>query len=221
MSPTRCVRSPRRSISVYLRAGLLLLLAATACGMQGGGCDPVIIDVPPVIVESDHILGSPDAALTVVEFYGLYCPACAAFERNEFNTLRQAYIETGLVRWVFRHYINMGSSDFLLAAEATECAADQGRYFEFRHLVMANQSAHGEAAMQAHASTLGLDRPVFDACLASDAKRSRVQQDVDSAIALGIPSTPTFVVGAERVRGYRTAAQLSEIIERHLTGEAP
>jgi len=204
-----------------VRGGLLCLGAAAIAGMQGGGCNPIIIDLPPVIVESDHILGSPDAPLTVVEFYGLYCPACAAFERNEFATLRQNYIDAGLVRWVFRHYINMGSGDSLLAATATECAADQGQYVEFRHLVMTNQSARGQAAMQAHATTLGLDRTVFDACLAGDAKQDRVQQDVDSAIALGITSTPTFVVGSERVRGYRTAAQLSEIIERHLTGEAP
>ncbi len=221
MSSTPRARSRRCCFTTLARGGLFLVLLASASGMQGGGCSPIIIDVPPVIVESDHILGSLDAPVTVVEFYGLYCSACGAFERDEFETVRQTYIDTGLVRWVFRHYINMGSGDSLLAAKATECAADQGQYVEFRHLVMVNQSARGEAAMQAHASTLGLDRTVFDACLAGDAKRSRVQQDVDSAIALGITSTPTFVIGAERVRGYRTAAQLSEIIERHLTGETP
>lgn len=221
MSSTHRARPRRCRFTTLARGGLLVVLLAPAAGMQGGGCDPLIIDLPPVIVESDHILGLPDAPLTVVEFYGLYCPACAAFERDEFATVRQTYINTGLVRWVFRQYINMGSDDSLLAAQATECAADQGQYAEFRHLVMTSQSARGEAAMQAHASTLGLDRTVFDACLAGDAKRSRVQQDVDSAIALGITSTPTFVVGAERVRGYRTAAQLSEVIERHLTGEVP
>lgn len=104
------------------------------------------------------------------------------------------------------------------AARAAECAAalNPAMFFDYVELVYANQDDLTDEMLQAHASTLGLDRTAFDACLAGQSTASRVQRDVDSGITLGIDTIPTFFVNDEMVGGYKTAGELGAIIDRHL-----
>ncbi len=72
--------------------------------------------------------------------------------------------------------------------------------------------------LKQHAATLGLDQTTFDACFAGNSKTARVQQDINSGTALGVEGVPAFYVGNEKIIGFRTTEQLSEIIDRHLGG---
>ncbi len=187
-------------------------------GTNGTDCAGTIPGPAPVIVESDHILGSADAPVTVVEYSSFQCGWCGLFARGQFPTIEERYIDTGKVRWIARHLFSMSNEAGVQAASACECAADQGQYFDFRELVFENQTDLSEATLKQHATTLGLDRATFDACLDGGSKEDRVRQDVDSGIALGATSTPTFFVGIQVLRGHQTADQLGEIIDRHLDG---
>ncbi|HVP11217.1 MAG TPA: thioredoxin domain-containing protein [Phycisphaerae bacterium] len=204
----------------YLRLALIGM-AWLALPVLGGTCTSAPLNnttQPPPVLESDHVLGSPDAAVTVIEYANLHCGWCGLFERDQFPTIKARYIDTGRIRWVFRHLLNMNDSAAVLSACATECAADQGRYYDFRELVFQNQADQSADALKQHASTLGLDRAAFDACLDGNGKVERVQQDVNSGLALGLNSTPSFFVEGELVRGYQTADQLSQVLDRHLAG---
>lgn len=188
-------------------------------GTSGTDCDGVIPDPggsAPVIVESDHILGSADAPVTVVEFSAPQCSWCSLFARTQFPTIKEQYVDTGKVRWVIRNFVAMNNETGVRAASACECAGDQGQYFDYRELLFENQSDLSEAALKQHAATLGLDQTTFDSCLDSGSKEDRVRQDSDSGFALGATSTPTFFVGSEKVRGYQTAEHWAEILDRHL-----
>ena len=203
----------RRFIILCLVLPVVALLGATCTNPP---IDPTVQNPP--VVASDHVLGAPDAAVTVIEYANLHCSWCGLFERNDFPTIKAQYIDTGKVRWVFRHLVNMNDAAAVLSACATECAADQYRYYDYRELVFQNQTDQSEAALKQHATTLGLDQTVFDACLDSGGKVARVQQDVTSGVALGVNATPTFFVANEEIRGYQTAAQFAQVLDRHLAG---
>ena len=201
-----------------LRFGLLgLLLCATALfHLTCAGSDFTPAASALAIVESDHVLGSPDAPVTVVEYANLHCSWCGLFARTDFPTIKAQYIDTNRVRWVYRHFLTLSSDTAALSACAAECAADQGQFYEYLALVYQNQADQSEAMLKQHATTLGLDRTTFDACLSGGTKLDRVQQDLASGQTLGVNSTPRFFVDTEEIRGYQTAEQFAEILDRHL-----
>jgi protein-disulfide isomerase len=209
-------RSDGADGGIALSGAVVLLIAILGVSCTTSPLGPS--GQPPAVVESDHILGQPDAAVTVIEYANLHCGWCGLFARTDFPTIKAQYIDTGKVRWIYRHFLNMDSASSVLSACAAECAADQGRYYEYLDLVFRNQADQSEVALKQHATTLGLDRTAFDACLDGGGKADRVGQDVDSAAALGVNSTPRFLVDSEEVRGYQTADQFSEILNRHLAG---
>ncbi|HKQ47213.1 MAG TPA: DsbA family protein [Phycisphaerae bacterium] len=188
-------------------------------GNTGGNVDG---EKPPLNA-NDHILGDVNAPVTVIEYADFQCPFCGTFARTEFDTIKANYIDTGRVRWVFRHFPLRNIHDRAEpSARASECAADQGSFYPYLELTFAtvngsNAAILTDSQLQQHAATLGLDTTQFNACFPpGDSKAARVQQDFDSGVALGLTGTPTFFVENERFTGFQTAAQLSAVIERHL-----
>ena len=196
-------------------AGLGVVLSALVA--SGANCGTPVPGGAPVLVDSDHVLGSPDAPVTVFEYANLRCSHCRDFATTQFSTVRQRYIDTGQVRWIYRHLILMSDEDLVRAACASECAADQGKYTEYLDLLYQNPDQFSADSLKQFASDLNLDRSAFDACLDSGSQVARVQQDVDSALALGLNATPQFFVNGESVLGYQTADALGAVIDRHLS----
>jgi protein-disulfide isomerase len=168
-------------------------------------------------------LGDSSASLTVIEYADFQCPICGQFARTEFATIRANYIDSGKIKWVFRHFpLRSIHPRAEPAARASECASDQGDFFGYAEQVYSVIDSSSEqiltdAQLQTDAVADGLNQNQFDACYPpADAKASRVQQDVTSGTNLGITGTPTFFVGGEKIVGYQTAAQLGAIIDRHL-----
>lgn len=205
----------------------MFVVLLVAGGMSGGNCFSVIPQPDgsggggpsggPTILPTDHVIGNADASVTIVEYLDYQCPFCGAFARSEFPTLKTQYVDTGLVRWVFRHYPLASHNRAEPAAEAAECAADQGNFEDYHDLLFDISGNLSDAKFGEYADMLGLDRTQFDACIAGTSKINRVQQDVTSGNALGVSSTPVFFVNEDRVPGFQTAAQLSDIIDRKLT----
>jgi NhaA family Na+:H+ antiporter len=210
------------------------LLVGSATGTTGTNCNTVPNPgggggggnnggVAPTILASDHILGPSNAKVTVVEYSDFECPFCGRFARSEFPTIKANYIDTNKVRWVMRHFplrnIHPRAEP---AARASECASDQGAFFEYHDLVFnttdgSSSTILTDQQLAQHAVTLGLNTTDFNNCFPpGDGKAARVQQDVNSGTALGITGTPTFFVNNEMVSGFKTAAQMSEILDRKL-----
>ena len=158
-------------------------------------------------------MGAPNAPITVVEYADLHCPICASFANNAFATIKSEYVDTGKIRWVFRHYAVVTSNSDI-AAQGSECASDQNKFWEFIAAVYANQTqwlgpeaspksdADTMTSLKALATQLGLSNATFDPCIDGGGKKSRVDSDISSGNALGVTGTPTFFIGNQKVVGF-------------------
>lgn len=227
----------------FRRAGSLVGYAAalgllfTAAGMDGASCDPGTGPDPndpvPTLTAIDHVLGDANAPVIVFEYADFECPFCGRFARETFPTLKTNYIDTGKVRWVFRHFPLSNQCNSALssdlhtrackAAEASECANDQGQFFAYHDNVFEHQDDCATVAdcltvakLKDYAVNVGLNETTFNTCVDGTDKAVRVGTDVSSGIDLGVSSTPTFWVNDEKVVGFKTAAQMSQIIDSHL-----
>jgi Na+/H+ antiporter NhaA len=159
-----------------------------------------IVDLSaPVDPERDHIRGSDDAPVTLVEYGDFECPNCGQAEPvvrellNEFG---------GDLRYVFRH---LPLSDVhpraQLAAEAAEAADDQGAFWEMHDLLFEHQDALEPKYLVGYAEQLGLDVDRFTEQLRRHEHAGRIASDVDDADLSGVSGTPTFFVNGLRHQG--------------------
>jgi protein-disulfide isomerase len=150
---------------------------------------------PTVSIQGAPALGSTTAKVVVVEFSDFQCPYCGKFARETFETIRERYIVPGTVRYVFRHFpLDDAHPKAFKAAEAAECANQQGKFWEMHARLFANQQSLDPADLLEHAGVLGLDRTAFEKCLGGAAK-SKIKRDFNDGVKAGVGGTPTFLIG--------------------------
>jgi len=194
-----------------LRRHVALLLAAAIVGAPAFWYLSHHGEMPNIVRASDdalrehlvrpdsHVTGNPEARVTVVEFGDFECPSCGR-EEPVVEEVLQKY--GSQIRFVFRQFpLENIHEDALRAAEASECAADQGKFWEAERKLYENQFDLSEPALEKYASELGLDQLKFRECLSSGATRARVRQDEADAHALGLNATPTFFIGQKEMTG--------------------
>lgn len=127
------------------------------------------------------------------------------------------YVNTGKVTLVYKHSAFLGQES-VWAAQAAECAADQGKFWQYHDLLFArqageNQGAFTEDKLIGFAKELGFDMTKFEPCLKNDQTLSRVQADVQEGQEAGVRGTPTFfingipLVGAQPIEAFKTAIE--------------
>ena len=163
------------------------------------GIGESIVDLAaPVDPERDHIRGSHEALVTVVEYGDFECPYCGQAE----PVVRQLLADCGDLRYVWRHLpLTDVHPHAQLAAEATQAAAQQGAFWELHDMLLDHQGALGAADLLHYAQQLGLDTARFQRDLRAHAGAARVAEDVDSADLSGVAGTPTFFVNGRRHQG--------------------
>jgi protein-disulfide isomerase len=165
------------------------------------------IDVDP---ERDHIRGSIEAPVTVVEYGDFECPYCGQAEPVVRELLRDFGEE---VRYVWRHLpLNDVHPHAQLAAEAAEAAADQGAFWEMHDLLLDNQDALRPDDLVVYAERLGLDVESFTSSLREHNGAAHVAEDVDSADLSGVSGTPTFFINSRRQHGAYDIGSLSAAV---------
>ena len=143
-----------------------------------GTADALIDLAVPVDEERDHIRGPAEAPVTLVEYGDLECPFCGQAE----PVVRELLAESGDLRYVWRHLpLNDVHPRAQIAAEATEAAAAQGRFWEMHDLLLSHQDALKPADLIGYARELGLDVDRFTEDLRRHAYASRIAEDVDGA----------------------------------------
>ena len=153
------------------------------------------LDVDP---ERDHIRGSADAPVTLVEYGDFECPYCGRAE----DVVRELLADSGDVRYVWRHLpLTDVHPHAQLAAEASEAAADQGKFWEMHDLLFQHQDALRPKDLVQYAEQLGLDTDRFEEEVRSHDHAGRIADDVDSADLSGVSGTPTFFINGRRHYG--------------------
>lgn len=158
--------------------------------------------------------GPADALVTIVEFSDFQCPYCGRFEPVVKHILEKY---PNRVRLVYRN-LPLASlhPDAEKAAEAAVCAQNQGKFWQMHDLLFEDQTALGIDALKEKARRIGLDAPVFDACLDSGSARNALSIDARAAAQLAITSTPTSLVNGRLTSGAVTEAELTAVIEDEL-----
>jgi len=159
----------------------------------------------------EHIRGSGN--LTILEFSDFQCPFCKAVHPT-LDQLLDDY--NGRVQILFNHFPLPSHQYSQKAAEAAECAADQGKFWEYHDKLFANQDKLYMNALKNYAAELGLDRERFSACLDSGVMASRVSMDKQEGLAKGVSGTPTFFIGNQKISGNQPISVFRSAIDRVL-----
>lgn len=197
---------------------------------------PTASNVPTIdfasIPSNGMVLGNPDATVRMVEFADYQCPFCAKFGTEVFPQLAKDFIETGLITYEFHVFPFLGGEDLsapnnesVKAAEAAMCALDQGKFWEYNHMLFErhngeNQGTFSTGNLKKFAKDLGLDTDTFNTCLDSGQHHQEVLDQHAAAKAAGVNSTPTFFINGQSIpytsQGY---ALLKRQIEAAIAGK--
>jgi len=176
--------------------------------------EPVRVDAD--LTDDDAFLGDADAPLTIVEFSDYECPFCGKFFSGAYSQLKENYIDTGLVKLVYRDFPLSFHPNAQEAAEAAECAGDQGEYFGMHDQIFENQSSLSLESYQAHAQVLGLDLDEFNDCMESDKHVEEIMADMAEGQAYGVSGTPGFFINGYLVEGAQPYSVFEQVIEAEL-----
>lgn len=186
---------------------------------------------PTISIQGAPALGSATAKVVVVEFSDFQCPYCGKFARETFETIQERYIAPGTIRYAFRHFpLDEAHPKAFRAAEAAECANQQGKFWEMHARLFANQQSLDPPDLLTHASALGLDPVAFQKCLGGAAK-GKVKRDFNDGLKAGVGGTPTFLIGTadkdgkvrvvKTLSGTQTTESFTAAIDEVLAGASP
>lgn len=160
-----------------------------------------------ISLDDDPMKGNPNALITIIEFSDFQCPFCAKFHESTLPQLEQQYISTGKVNFVYRDFpIQSIHPNAVPAALASECADDQGKFWEIHDLIFQNQRNWQDLPLQdsaklfkQYAVQLGLDIDEFDSCMTTGKHFEEIQKDLNDGRNYGVTGTPGFFVGNEEI----------------------
>ncbi len=163
---------------------------------------------------TDHVLGSSKAKVTIVEFSDFQCPFCGQFH----PTLKRVLSEyKDRIRLVYRHFpLDSIHQEARPAANASECAAEQGKFWEYHDKLFENQAKLSASYYPQLATELKLNTGKFNDCLSKKKYESKIDADYQSGIDAGVRGTPHSLVNGAAVSGAVPYEQLKSIIDQQL-----
>jgi protein-disulfide isomerase len=182
----------------------------TQAGTPQPGSDraPITIDV-----SGRPATGPARAAVTLVEFTDYQCPFCARYFRETYDSLLR--VNGNRLRYVVRNYpVNSLHPDAQKAAEAAECAFDQGKFWEYHRVLFERSPKLARDSLTHFAKRVGLDVSKFERCLDSGAKEAVVRRDLQDGRRYGVIGTPTFFVNGKILVGAQPLTVIQAEIDR-------
>jgi protein-disulfide isomerase len=158
--------------------------------------------------------GSPNAAVTVIEYGDFQCPSCAAFATQQEASIDQRYVETGKARFIYHDFPLLQHDNAVIAAAAARAAGEQGKFWQMHDLLFTRQRAwSASSAIQpllvSYAEAIGLDRQAFEQALTSEKFVAALEAARQQSGQRGVQATPTFEVNGTLV----DASQLEAAID--------
>lgn len=174
-------------------------------------------DVP---TDGDPSQGPENAPVTIIEFSDYQCPYCARWYQDVYTRLMKDY--QGKVRFVYRDFpLYSIHPEAEPAAEAANCAGEQGAYWQFHDALFGQKNGLGGPAYTQYARELGLNIDQFNKCVSEHRYKGEVDADFKFASNLGVSSTPTFFVNGLAIVGAQPFEVFQQIIDKELAGEIP
>jgi len=191
--------------------GRAVVPAGQVAPSVGGEVAPAAIVLAPV-QDDEHIRGNKNAPITLVEYSDFECPFCSRFLPSVEQVLEKYPND---VRVVYRHFpLRSIHPEAANAANASECAAEQGKFWEYHDELFARQATLGTATYSQIAKDLGLKTAQFDDCVSTQKYASVVQADEASSQQAGAQGTPySILVGPDGQQVPVNGAQPFEVID--------
>lgn len=160
-------------------------------------------------------MGDPAAPVIIEEYSDFQCPFCRIFHEETLDLIEEEYVSTGKVHFVFRNYAFIGPES-TAAANASLCAAEQNRFWEYSDILFANQTgenvgAYSDVRLLGFAAELDLDQEEFSSCFDESRYQDQIDTDLIDGGRAGIQSTPSFTIngklfiGALPIEDFRVA----------------
>lgn len=196
------------SAGIWLVGGAILVLALVVLVLvlsQRSGVTPVAApDVDTGWVDGKS-MGDPAAPVTIQMWEDFLCPACQQWTSQVKPTLFEEYVKTGKVRLEFRQFpLQQHAPGAQMAAQASECAADQNQFWPFHDRIFQMASQRGQDgvtydALMGYASEVGLDTAQMKSCVDNLTHQANVADSVTQAQQMGLSSTPSILVNGQLI----------------------
>jgi protein-disulfide isomerase len=198
--------------------GLLAAAAVVGVMIQSGrsGSGTVVQPAHVVGAGGAELIGDANAPVLVEEYGDFQCPTCASWDRSVFPTVERL-VDEGKIRFAYYPFAFLGPES-VTAASASVCAADQGKFWEFRSYLYANQYPENSGSITADllvdvGAGMGLTDAGFEQCVRGDTYDGWIRQVSDQATSRGIVATPTILVNGKGFDRPPTAAELIAAVE--------
>jgi protein-disulfide isomerase len=171
-----------------------------------------------ISADDDPFVGDENAPVTIIEFSDFECPYCSRHVRDVYPQIKEKYIDTGKVKYVFRDFPLGFHKNAVPASVAANCAREQSndqKYFEFHDKLFENQKDLNKDAFKEYANELGLNSQDFEKCLEKN-DISEIKADMDDAKKYGITGTPVFFINGWQIKGAFPFSAFEELIEKEL-----
>jgi protein-disulfide isomerase len=151
-----------------------------------------------LIENGSPIIGDPDAPITILEWGDYQCTYCYKFHQSTLNTINENFIKTGKVKLVFKDY-PLNGPDSVLAAEASHCAQDQEKYWQYHDELYKNWGGERTGwitreSLNQFGNTVNLNMDYFNTCLNEHKYKDKVISMYEFGKEVGIDATPSFLV---------------------------
>lgn len=177
----------------------------------------------PPTADDDPVLGKRDAKVAMIEFTNYQDPFSSRHFKEAFPQIKSEYIDTGQVKYIVRDYPFSFYKNSQKAAEATECADDQGKFWEMRAILFQKQQSWASAAnatelFKQYAGELGLKNNDFASCLDSGNYAAEVQKDLADGKSAAVTGTPTFFINSRKITGAQPFSAFKTVMESEVGG---
>lgn len=203
----------------YILLAVVAVVGVVAIGLamrgSGGGdaaTEPIALDGVNdpgqlVAMAEGVTLGREDAPVTLIVFSDYQCPGCASFATRVKPVLEENEVKEGKLKIVYYDLpLTSIHAHAFLAARATRCAGEQGKYWDLHGVIFQNQKnwSHKRTPpideFKEYAASVGVDQNAFASCLESDRYADTVTANAMLAQQLGVNSTPTVIINNRRIR---------------------
>jgi protein-disulfide isomerase len=162
-------------------------------------------------------IGPQGAPVTIIEFSDYQCPYCRQWYSEVYQRLLQNYPDK--IRFVYRDFpLSSIHPDAAAAAEAANCAGEQGRYYDYHDELFGGELGLGAQAYVQYAKELGMDLAKFNDCMSTHRFKGEVDADTQYAENLGVRSTPTFFINGVAIIGAQPYEAFQQVIDQELSG---
>ncbi|MCV0398871.1 MAG: DsbA family protein [Nitrosarchaeum sp.] len=160
--------------------------------------DSTPITKSKLIEGGSPIHGNPSAPITILEFGDYQCTFCYKFHESTLKTIEKEFIKTGKIKLVFKDF-PLNGKDSVIAAEASYCAHDQGKYWQYHDEIYKNWAGEKTGwitreSLDTFARTVGLNLDKFNMCLDNHVHYDKVNNLYDFGRNIGVDATPSFLI---------------------------